>query len=347
MVDADADGLVSAYDAAVRVAVVRADRRQGKDIRILCELKSGETSLSQKCVDLIKEYKMETQVVFISFNATQLDRAKTHLNVTTGYLLSGADGIESADTVGTLNSYAKFQKSCLEHSSTMAIAYNKITDEFLRDANDRGLTLWTWTYANGVNATVCTNFLAGMNGMTTNYIAYLKNTVKTIQPSKTHLRLGSGSSETIKLEAITYKQNVLDITKDTKMHVQLLDNEGVIKYENGKITALKKGSASILLSYEAKLPSGTAYTLYTQPIRVYVDMDDPYQTFERGDVNGSGEIDGVDYLLVKKYVLGTLTNATADMIDRMDVNRDGEVDAIDYMALKKHVLTGNPLPLAQ
>ena len=65
-----------------------------------------------------------------------------------------------------------------------------------------------------------------------------------------------------------------------------------------------------------------------------------------GDINGDGDIDGRDYIVVKKYVLGT-----ADLTDRQlqiaDINGDGEVDGIDYLLIKKHVLGTYTVPEPQ
>lgn len=65
-----------------------------------------------------------------------------------------------------------------------------------------------------------------------------------------------------------------------------------------------------------------------------------------GDITGDGDIDGRDYIVVKKYVLGT-----ADLTDRQleiaDINGDGEVDGIDYLLIKKHVLGTYTIPEPQ
>lgn len=56
-----------------------------------------------------------------------------------------------------------------------------------------------------------------------------------------------------------------------------------------------------------------------------------------GDLGGNGEIDAADYLLLKRYCLGTfkLTDAQQSVAD---VNRDGAINALDYLLVKRHVL---------
>lgn len=55
------------------------------------------------------------------------------------------------------------------------------------------------------------------------------------------------------------------------------------------------------------------------------------------DVNGNGEPDAVDYILLKKYTLGTVA-VKEPVRFRMDINSDGEINARDYFQLKKSIL---------
>ena len=57
----------------------------------------------------------------------------------------------------------------------------------------------------------------------------------------------------------------------------------------------------------------------------------------KGDVNGDGEVDVIDYILVKRRVLGTAT-LTSEQQSRADVNKDGEIDIIDYTIIKRIAL---------
>jgi hypothetical protein len=55
---------------------------------------------------------------------------------------------------------------------------------------------------------------------------------------------------------------------------------------------------------------------------------------ETGDANGDGEIDAVDLLITKKYVLQMI-----DVINpAADITGDGEVDSVDLLWLKKYLL---------
>lgn len=58
---------------------------------------------------------------------------------------------------------------------------------------------------------------------------------------------------------------------------------------------------------------------------------------QRGDVDANGKINALDYLMVKRHVLGTFTmNAAQQLL--ADINRDGRINALDYAFIKRHVL---------
>ena len=61
------------------------------------------------------------------------------------------------------------------------------------------------------------------------------------------------------------------------------------------------------------------------------------ESFQRGDVNQDGMVNSIDYLMVKRFVLGTLLlNENQQSI--ADTNNDGHVDAMDYLITKRCVL---------
>ncbi|MBO4367024.1 MAG: dockerin type I repeat-containing protein, partial [Clostridia bacterium] len=55
------------------------------------------------------------------------------------------------------------------------------------------------------------------------------------------------------------------------------------------------------------------------------------------DVNGDGDPDVIDYLLLKRYSLGAVA-VKEDVRFRMDLDGDGEIGARDYFLLKKRIL---------
>ena len=66
-------------------------------------------------------------------------------------------------------------------------------------------------------------------------------------------------------------------------------------------------------------------------------------TAKRGDVDANGKINALDYLMVKRHVLGTFTmNAAQQLL--ADINRDGKINALDYAFIKRHVMGTYQIP---
>lgn len=57
----------------------------------------------------------------------------------------------------------------------------------------------------------------------------------------------------------------------------------------------------------------------------------------KGDLDGNGVLNALDYMLLKRAVLGTVELTDAQK-EAADVNHDGKVDAIDYALVKRAVL---------
>ena len=55
-----------------------------------------------------------------------------------------------------------------------------------------------------------------------------------------------------------------------------------------------------------------------------------------GDVDGDGEITALDYLYLKRYILGTYNGEI--VLENADVDGDGRIDATDYLYLKRGYL---------
>ncbi len=57
----------------------------------------------------------------------------------------------------------------------------------------------------------------------------------------------------------------------------------------------------------------------------------------RGDVNNNGEIEKYDYILVKRYIMKTVTFTDEQLVGG-DVNANGELEKFDYILIKRHVM---------
>lgn len=88
------------------------------------------------------------------------------------------------------------------------------------------------------------------------------------------------------------------------------------------------------------LPGNGDQAAYIVPGNVQFPDETTY-TGIKGDVNGDGVFDAVDYGLVKSWLLGIITDfPVADDLGAADVNGDGMIDAIDF-GLMKSFLLGN------
>ena len=55
-----------------------------------------------------------------------------------------------------------------------------------------------------------------------------------------------------------------------------------------------------------------------------------------GDVNGDGKVNSVDYILIRKHILGI--KLTGDKLKRADVNNDNSINSKDYIIIRKIIL---------
>ena len=65
-----------------------------------------------------------------------------------------------------------------------------------------------------------------------------------------------------------------------------------------------------------------------------------------GDANNDGKITSMDYVLIKKHILGTGT-LTGDNSIRADINGDSKISSLDYIMARKVILGLLPTPAAK
>lgn len=86
-------------------------------------------------------------------------------------------------------------------------------------------------------------------------------------------------------------------------------------------------------------PEDNSFTFETDRFSTYAlaYSDEQQNKYKIGDVNGDGEIDKYDYILVKRSVMGTIS-LDADQTAAADINGDGILDKYDYILLKRCVM---------
>ena len=102
--------------------------------------------------------------------------------------------------------------------------------------------------------------------------------------------------------------------------------ETIKEKNNGKQVTAKNASGEVINSGNI----GTGYT-------VTID-NQTYKVVKMGDINGDGETDAIDLLLVKRDILGTQKINEENKKKAGDINKDNTIDAIDLLLIKRKLL---------
>ncbi len=145
------------------------------------------------------------------------------------------------------------------------------------------------------------------------------------------------------------------------------------KYVSDYLLAKYDGKNAATITVECKDETGESFTSYTvtaaigsslyvpakklagysttgeaQLIKVEGDAVVSYnyiRTGMRGDANNDNEINSLDYMMLKRHILGTYT-LPEDILSNVDINNNGEIETLDYMILKRVILGTYTLPEA-
>ena len=60
---------------------------------------------------------------------------------------------------------------------------------------------------------------------------------------------------------------------------------------------------------------------------------------KKGDVNGDGKVNTQDYIIVRKYIMKSMS-LTSSQISIVDMNNDGNVNSSDYILIRKSIVNG-------
>ena len=74
--------------------------------------------------------------------------------------------------------------------------------------------------------------------------------------------------------------------------------------------------------------------------KVTVTLGSESKTYEvviYGDANGDGEVNAIDYVKIRKYIMNT-ANLSGAYKEASDANKDGSVNAIDYVRIRKYIM---------
>ena len=242
---------------------------KGKDLKLFVEFKWDAHSMIENAIALIKEYDMLDQCNFISFYGNCINKVQS---LAPGASTSFIYNNNSTDVKGTNATYAQSLLS-LDHwisnsqyykSTVSCPRYVPITNDLMQAAVDRGMTVWPWTYdSNSSNDA----FFACVDGMTMVNAQSFKDMIKTV--SSNGLTMFAGQTYTGgALTAKTYSGKTSSVSgADTVVSVVSGD---AVKVENGKLVAVKEGTATVIFGCKTTTYMGSPYVVYTQPVTVTV-----------------------------------------------------------------------------
>ncbi len=119
-------------------------------------------------------------------------------------------------------------------------------------------------------------------------------------------------------------------------------NYDLIKGETYYLTVKKNSGFGYKFSFNGPLSSSTPTILPTTlPTQTppTTPPNTPRKGMIRGDVNDDGDINAVDFALLRLLLLGKVTmNHDSFSMYRIDLNSDGGIDAIDFALLRKYLL---------
>lgn len=135
-----------------------------------------------------------------------------------------------------------------------------------------------------------------------------------------------------------YRQATLALAKEEK--VPLVDLNVL---SSAYFTAIgPNATLAIFMSGDAVHPNRAGATQLARLVAEDIEKQGIFNsgyTGKVGDLNGDGNIDAIDYALMKQYLLGIINDfPVADDIKAADFDSDGSINAIDFALLKKYLL---------
>ena len=214
---------------------------------LVIELKSSNTNVCAPLAKLIKEYKMEKQVVIIAFNQNVIKAMRSAMpDASVNFLTSSITANESlsldvakqiVDIVSPLNT----AYSPSQGAGTLGI-------NLYTDLAARGITVWNWTVNNQKNFDAY--FVSGIRGITTNYSQWAGDYVENFTSF-------FDSNGDIALMATTYNGK----SASTK-NAELVVIGGTGEFDGKRVT-LSDDAEGYFFRLKGRLSTGTTYYVVT------------------------------------------------------------------------------------
>ena len=109
-----------------------------------------------------------------------------------------------------------------------------------------------------------------------------------------------------------------------------------IDLNNKQIVITSLGNTEIPITINILASKGEKYLQNISSITALVDTN----LLSKGDLNDDKKVSSMDYILIRKYLLGIIVLST-DKQTVADVNNDNRISTLDYIAIRKHIMKGS------
>ena len=272
-----------------------------KDTLIFIELKSSKAALITELEKLVKKYEFYDQMCVISFNANQLlALQKVMPGMSMGYLCSG---ITSSDTIPSITSTLAVTQI---YNTTFNQSYAGMTEDFIIEANHRGITIWPWTYRD--RTAFNQYYMYGTYGLTTDYAQWASTMTKKIVSESYDYNLTVGESKEITLKALNYNNQENDVKAKLGSTAELvmLWGEDLVIVDGTTFTAKAAGEAAFYVRYTTKIlksDTDVGEEIYLYSPVVKLTLTDNVSEAADSDTSNGGEVkDGIQWYVL--FIIG-------------------------------------------
>lgn len=234
--------------------------KNNKNFVLMIEIKSRNPLIIPALKQEITRYNVADQVVITSFNREQLQRVHREIpDVSIGVLT----GVFSAQQ-STVNHVKTVLNNVQKYSASYHPPYQKELLAVVQETQQRGVTYWPW---NLNDAAFKQFYVAGLNGVTTNFIQQYSHYIVDIQAPKI-VKVVRGQA--LNLDVQLQQQDKKMLTAKAQNFI-VLAGSPTHHLENGIVKFTQKGVAYVLVNYKAQLDAQNFYHLVSAPIKVVVE----------------------------------------------------------------------------
>lgn len=247
-------------DAGIPTLAALLEAFHDRDAVHFIEIKTEDPAVIDPLVSLIDEHDAERRVVVISFHAEQLRRLQEQLPGMSVGFVTGGQVSESDPLRGVFR--------VLETVQPLNATYNPnffgLGSRFLEAAKHRGITTWPWTFRNETGFRKM--FLAGLNGLTTDYSHWSAGWMDGVTAGNSEVELAVGEAAELAARVSHYDRSSRTVTPE----VSVLTGSGLISLSGATVTGKAAGTAWVALRHWQDLGEQGGYFMYSAAVRISV-----------------------------------------------------------------------------